>query len=108
MSKVSDLTVAHKLCSLSDSAKSRGIEFDLSFRTLKILLEKETCYYTGVTFQETGELARSIDRKDNDQGYVDHNVVACTVAFNSKKKDLSLEDIDILYNKVNKTINRKK
>ena len=97
-----DITVAKKLVMLNQSANKRGIEFGLSFATVKRLLSRKTCYYTGVPFTEANP--RSIDRVDNDKGYVDGNVVACTVAVNQLKSNLTVKQLDMLYKKVHKFI----
>lgn len=94
---MTDLKIAKKLTSLSSSANSRGIRFNLSFRKVKQLLTRKTCYYTGNRFDNTN--VRSIDRVDNTRGYVDDNVVACTRHFNSCKSDLSMKEIELMYKK---------
>ena len=49
-------------------------------------------------------MSRSFDRIDSAKGYVEGNVVACTVDINGKKSNLSLEEIECLYVKlVNRT-----
>lgn len=98
--KVSDIDVAKKLLSIAASAADRGIEFDLSFNKMKKLMEQKKCYYTGIEFEETGKFARSIDRVDNSKGYVDSNVVAANIYINGKKKDLSIEEINLIFKKV--------
>lgn len=61
----------------------------------------KTCFYTGKPFGEEGTLfARSFDRVDSSKGYVEGNVVACTVDINQKKSNLSIEEITCLYNKL--------
>jgi hypothetical protein len=97
---VTDLEVANKLIKLYQSAKDRQIEFDLTLKKVRQLLQVKTCYYTGVKFEETGQLARSIDRVDSDSGYIDDNVVACTVDINGKKANLTNEEIEMLYTKL--------
>jgi len=79
------------------SAVDRKLEFDLSFTTVKKLLQEPNCYYTGKKFEENGVYARSFDRVDSDLGYVEGNVVACTVDINSKKSNLTFEEIENLY-----------
>jgi ATP adenylyltransferase/5',5'''-P-1,P-4-tetraphosphate phosphorylase II len=106
MARVSDLEVAKKLISIASSAKDREIDFDMSFKKVKQLLERETCYYTGVKFEEEGEFKRSFDRVLNDKGYVDDNVVVCTVQFNGKKKDLSVHDITTMYRGISKFLTK--
>ena len=95
-----DLTVAKKLLQLKQSADSRGIEFDLSFHTVKRLLTARKCYYTGVIFEESGLYSRSIDRVDSSLGYQDGNVVACTVDINQKKANITAEEIHQIIRKI--------
>ena len=99
-SGVSDLEVARKMIKIHQSAQDRNLEFDLSFLTVKSLLLEEKCYYTEKEFEDSGNFARSFDRIDSDKGYVEGNVVACTVDINAKKSNLSFQEIEILYNKL--------
>lgn len=95
----SDLALAKKLVQLEQSARTRGIHFDLSIKRLRELLKAKTCFYTGVTFDATNNI-RSIERIDSDLGYVDTNLVACTQRSNSRKGDLSFEEIENYYLKL--------
>lgn len=104
MDEVKDLEVAQKMLQLSQSATSRKMGFDLSFRTVKFLLSQKKCFYTGVPFEETGPNSRSIDRIDASLGYIEGNVVACTVEINGKKGSLTIEEIE----KIHKAIQKKK
>jgi hypothetical protein len=94
---LTDLEVAKKMIKIFQSAADRKLEFDLSFNTVKKLLLEPKCYYTGKKFEENGVYARSFDRVDSDLGYVEGNVVACTVDINSKKSNLTFEEIETLY-----------
>jgi|688.fasta_scaffold31063_17 hypothetical protein len=106
---VTDVEVAKKLINIYQSAQDRKIDFNLSFEYVKNLLEYKTCYYTGAIFTEDGTNARSFDRIDSDKGYVEGNVVACTIDINGKKANLSFEEIDCLHAKLAKlSSNRKK
>lgn len=98
--KITDLDVAKKMLNLKQSADSRNIKFDLSFMVLKNLMEQKKCFYTGRKFEPKGDHALSIDRMDNKIGYVDGNVVACTVEINRKKTDITIEEIEMLYNAI--------
>lgn len=101
--KISDLDVAKKMLNLKQSADSRNIKFDLSFLVLKNLMEQKKCFYTGRVFDCKGDYALSIDRIDNKIGYVDGNVVACTVEINRKKTDITIEEIEMIYKAIKKT-----
>jgi hypothetical protein len=100
---LSDLEVARKMLKIYQSAVDRKLDFDLSFETVRSLLLEPTCYYTNKPFEEVGNFARSLDRINSDLGYVEGNVVACTVDINSKKSNLSFEEIEILYKVLSKS-----
>jgi hypothetical protein len=96
----SDVEVAKKLINIFQSAADRKLEFNLSFESVKTLLKFQTCYYTGKKFDNEGPYARSIDRIDSSKGYIEGNVVSCTIDINGKKSNLSDEEIELLYNKI--------
>ena len=96
----SDVEVAKKLLNIYQSAMDRKLEFNLSFESVKTLLKFQTCYYTGRKFDNEGPYARSIDRIDSSKGYIEGNVVSCTVDINGKKSNLSDDEIELLYNKI--------
>jgi len=101
---ISDIEVAKKLINIYQSSQDRKLEFNLSFEYVKKLLEYKTCYYTNVPFTEDGPYARSFDRVESDKGYIEGNVVACTVDINGKKANLTYEEISCLDKKLNKPI----
>lgn len=96
----SDVEVAKKLLNIYQSAMDRKLEFNLSFESVKTLLKFPTCYYTGRKFDNDGPFARSIDRIDSSKGYIEGNVVSCTVDINGKKSNLSDDEIELLYHKI--------
>lgn len=95
-----DYYIAKKLVQLKQSADSRKIEFSLKFKTIKKLLSAKTCYYTGKVFTKKGPNSRTIDRVDAIKGYTDDNVVACTLEINTKKTNLSVDEILLISKKV--------
>jgi hypothetical protein len=100
--EVTDLEVAKKMINIHQSAMDRKLEFNLSFEYVKKMLEFKNCYYTNVTFTEDGPHARSFDRIESDKGYIEGNVVACTVDINGKKSNLTFEEIACIYHKLSK------
>lgn len=92
-----DIEVAQKLVKIQQSAKSRNLAFDLSFAETKKLMTQKKCFFTSEVFDEK-KVIRSFDRIDNSKGYVNGNVVACTKDINSKKANLSVAEIVLLYN----------
>jgi hypothetical protein len=105
---LSDVEVAKKLINIYQSAQDRKIDFNLSFEYVRNLLEYKNCYYTGLPFTEEGTLARSFDRIDSEKGYIEGNVVACTIDINGKKANLSFEEIECLHSKLAKLTNNRK
>jgi hypothetical protein len=95
-----DVEVAKKLLNIYQSAMDRKLEFNLSFESVKTLLRFSTCYYTGRKFDVEGPYSRSIDRIDSSKGYIEGNVVSCTIDINGKKSNLSDEEIELLYQKI--------
>lgn len=106
MKKLPDIEVAKKMINLQQSATSRNIEFDLTFETVKHLMTRTNCYYTGVKFEDEGKISFSVDRVDSQKGYVEGNVVACTVDINSKKSNLTHEEIRMLNDKINEFLGK--
>jgi hypothetical protein len=98
--EVSDLEVARKMIKIHQSAADRKLDFDLSLETVRKLLTYKTCYYTNREFDEDGAFSRSFDRVDSSKGYVEGNVVSCTVDINGKKSNLTFDEIEALYHKL--------
>ena len=89
-----DLYAAKHLVWKAENAKKRGIDFDLSFQSMKNLMGAKRCFYTGIVLTKSsgkeanGDLRLSdftIDRIDGSKGYVKGNVVACCHAANQMK-----------------------
>lgn len=100
----SDLEIAKKMLKIYQSAVDRKLSFNLTFETVKRLMSYRTCFYTGKEFESEGQYAMSFDRVDSAKGYIEGNVVSCTVDINSKKSNLSYEEIKMLYEKLSPQI----
>lgn len=98
--EVDDLEVAKKMLKIYQSASDRSLEFNLSLDSVRKLLNYPVCYYTGKKFENDGPYSRSFDRVDSAKGYVEGNVVACTIDINGKKSNLSFEEIECIYSKI--------
>ncbi|QHZ59800.1 HNH endonuclease [Alteromonas phage vB_AmeM_PT11-V22] len=103
-----DVMVARKLSSKYNNAKERGIEFGLSFTSVKNIMKAKKCYYTGLPLTKR---TLTIDRIDSNKGYVKGNVVACHTDANSFKNiiesghnGLDLKQATKLISKWNKSI----
>lgn len=119
-----DLQVAKAYLNKFANAKSRNIEFTLSFSQFKKVYLTRKCFYTGLemTFFDDEEEShnrlkfhsKSIDRIDASLGYVPGNVVACCNGINKLKgriendtDPLSVDLIEKMLRKWKKTINKK-
>lgn len=88
-----EVSVAIKFRNKVDNARERGLEFNLSFAEFRRIMASKRCAYTGVelTFKENGPAAKwkdsdlSIERIDNEKGYVSGNCVAVCHAANVLK-----------------------
>ncbi len=108
MRKVSDEEIVGKWYSLKKSAEERKIPFALSLKAIGRLLAKESCYYTRVKFiHGHRHFARSFERVNSAYGYVDENVVVCTVIVNTAKSNLSEKELNLIVNGI-KRFNKKK
>ena len=100
MAKLEDIDVAKKMINLQQSATSRNLEYNLTFETTKRLMSYSRCYYTNFEFNDKNIF--SIDRVDPKKGYIEGNVVACTIEINSKKSNLTIDEIHQLSNQLKK------
>ncbi len=81
----------------ADSAKRRGIAFNLDLLTFKKLIE-DSCNYCGVSYSKTFKVGKhnynhnGIDRVDNNQPYNVDNCVTCCKLCNTAKMDMNLND----------------
>jgi hypothetical protein len=98
-----DIRVALKLNQVYDKYISNRLEFGLTFKRLKQMMQQQTCFYTGVKFDINVPLMRrSLDRIDSTKGYTNDNVVACTSFINSLKGSLTYDQIKAMYRGVTK------
>ena len=103
---VTDEDVANKWAQLKANAIKRKKEFNLSLKKVRQLLMAKRCAFTGVSFTPAkGEAtSKSIDRVDNNMGYVDSNVVACSLRINLLKGSATPAEIAALHKAVSKFI----
>lgn len=102
---MTDLEIAKRLVRTEQSARHREKEFGMSFKRMKELLNTKTCYITGVPLQLDDDKAEdylTLERLDNNEGYVDNNVVACSSYMNKKKGDLTKEEIIMMHKALKK------
>lgn len=95
------LHTARKYISLFESARRRNLAFDLDLDDVSALLKQKRCYYTAaelVSFEhEPGatdlpDNYLTVDRVDNNKGYIRGNVVACSQMINKMKDQMGAEE----------------
>jgi len=91
-----DEKVARKYLAIKSSAAKRNLEFNLSLTSIRNLLRSKRCAYTKEPLNSipNDPYQLTIDRVDNNKGYVIGNVVACCAYINQKKERLTLEEIE--------------
>jgi hypothetical protein len=109
-------TVDGLLHDMLSGAKSHAKEregeasiFDMTFEDLKDILEQQEglCYYSKIKMTTHGQFKMSIERLDNDLGYVKSNVVLCCLEFNGQIKwtrDKVFQMLDILDQNIEENI----
>ena len=104
MKKISDNTAVNKFVSIRNSADSRGIEFNMTINRIKQLLSAKRCFISGVELHDriADDNKLTFDRLDNTKGYIDSNVVACSLKMNRLKASLTIEEIKMLYKAISK------
>lgn len=70
------------------SCQKRGIDFQLSLNEYRSIKNKNSCFYTGIKFDDTYENKLTIDRIDSKLGYTKDNSVACCNQVNALKNSL--------------------
>jgi hypothetical protein len=101
--------LAKKYLSLKQSAANRGMDFNLTIEELGELLKDRKCYFSGVDLvcyehspgDDLPDNYLTIDRLDNNKGYVSGNVVCCSKSMNIIKGQMSpdkFQDIVEMHN----------
>lgn len=96
MQASNQVIVARRLAKTFESAKSRGKEFNLTFEYLANVLAQTHCAYSGEEFSGTGLDSLTLERWDNDKGYVIGNVIPVKEKYNSARGNYSIEKMEAL------------
>lgn len=101
---MNDIDIALKYTAKARSSADRNIPFMISFNEYKRLLNTKKCFYSGVelTFEQQKDNSFTIDRIDASFGYIPGNVVACSLKMNQKKRDLTMDDMRMMFRKLKK------
>lgn len=86
--------------SVKTRARKKGREFDMSLEFFKEMFKPMRCTITGIKLKFAEEGAKhdpimpTIDRIDNDRGYVEDNVRLVSWAYNRAKSNLTDEELE--------------
>lgn len=108
--EITDEILVSRYTNTRTHAKDRGIEFSLSLKRMRQLLNTKKCFYTGVALNHIDKDPNQLtfDRMDNTKGYEDGNVVACTRRINLAKGNLTLPELICIYNNIKRRDERRR
>lgn len=96
MQASNEVIVARRLAKTFESAKSRGKDFNLTFEYMTNILAQSHCAYSGEKFTEFGLDALTLERWDNDKGYIIGNVIPVKEKYNSVRGSYTVEQLEAL------------
>lgn len=96
MKASNQVIVARRLAKTFESAKSRGKDFNLTFEYMANILAQTHCAYSGEKFTEFGLDALTLERWDNDKGYIIGNVIPVKEKYNSVRGNYTIEQLEAL------------
>lgn len=93
MKKSHDVIVAARLVQTYESAKKRGKDFNLTYEYLEQVMAQKVCAYSGEEFGTSDDDIMSLERFDNDIGYMIGNVIPVKRKYNTMRKNYTLEEL---------------
>ena len=93
MKKSHDVIVAARLIQTFESAKKRGKDFNLTYEYLENVMSQKVCAYSGEEFGTSDDDIMSLERFDNDIGYMIGNVIPVKRKYNTMRKDYTLDEL---------------
>jgi len=85
---MTDFEIAKKYVNKAKDAKVRGQDFDLGLLSFVNMMKGKKCQYSGIKLDNSvvdGPFFPTVDRIDNQKGYVRGNVVVCCKFINQWK-----------------------
>lgn len=101
-----EVETARRLIQTYESAGRRNKQFNLSYFTLNNILKQTHCAYSGLPFEKVDGLRLSLERFDNDKGYVDGNVIAVRQDVNHARSSYTIETLEEEIVKAKRTLCR--
>lgn len=94
MTKPLEIVVATRLVNTYASATKRQKDFGLTMSYLANIAQQKVCAYSGEPFCEgVNDDMMTLERFDNDKGYVPGNVIPVKKKYNSARGNFSLEEL---------------
>lgn len=94
MAKPLEIVVATRLVNTYASATKRQKDFSLTMSYLSNIAQQKLCAYSGEPFREgVNDDMMTLERFDNDKGYVPGNVIPVKKKYNSARGNFSLEEL---------------
>lgn len=94
MAKPLEIVVATRLVNTYASATRRQKDFGLTMSYLANIAQQKVCAYSGEPFCEgVNDDMMTLERFDNDKGYVPGNVIPVKKKYNSARGNFSLEEL---------------
>lgn len=88
-----DKSVRTRLNRTRKSAAERHKDFNLDFDYLRNILNQPVCAYSGEIFKSSGPDSLSLERWDNDKGYVKGNVIPVKAKYNHLRGCLTIDQL---------------
>ena len=100
-----DVYLAKTYVTKSSSSRSRKIEFSLTLNEYKRLRTRKICQYSGLRMHGDGWYQPTLERVDNNIGYVKGNVIAVCYGINNFKSIIEATSNPITPEIVQKMLN---
>lgn len=88
-----EILVANRLVTTYGSARRRKKDFNLSIKYLSNILAQTHCAYSGEEFDTTDAGRLTLERFNNDLGYIEGNVIPVKNKYNMIRSDHTLENL---------------
>ncbi|QQG32123.1 hypothetical protein CkP1_0018 [Citrobacter phage CkP1] len=89
-----EIVIAQRLVHTYKSASSRSKEFNLSMKYLMNIMKQDVCAYSGERFKkELGPDQMTLERFDNNKGYVEGNVIPVKLKYNKLRANYEIDEL---------------
>lgn len=94
LKKPQEVTIAGRLVSTFNSADRRGKDFNLTLQYIANIIAQDRCAYSGEKFDNSDENEKmTLERFDNNLGYVEGNVIPVKKKYNNARADYEKDEL---------------